>query len=84
MTTIKITDPVIEERRAKRQTLVFVMLTILTAVVIVCDLLSDIFLRPRHQTAAYHVVNIATDYDLQASAFVLAWIIVAVRVWRRR
>jgi hypothetical protein len=72
------------ERQDRNRRLVFIGVTILTAVAIVCDLLSDIFLRPLHQTAAGHHVTVATDWDLSASLFILAWVVVTVKLWRRK
>lgn len=72
------------ERQDRNRRLVYLAVTILTVVAIICDLLSDMFLRPLHQTAAGHGITVAGDWDLSASLFIFAWIVVSVKLWRRK
>lgn len=60
--------------------LVFLALTILTAVTSVCDILSDIFIAPRHQTSGGF--SSAFQWDLNTTLLLIAWIVLAVQLWR--
>lgn len=82
---VRIIDPDAErhkiERQQRNQRMVFLGLTILTAMFILADILSDMVLR--NNANHFHGIS-ATSWDFNVSVFSIVWTAAAIRLWRNK
>lgn len=82
----KIVDAVnADKARDRRQLVVYLALTAVVAVTLICDILSDIFLHARHVSVhtGGQPTPIWMDWDITSTISIVAWMWLSVRLWRR-
>lgn len=82
----KIVDAVnADKARDRRQLVIYLALTALAAVTLICDILSDIFLHARHVNVhtAGQGTPIWLNWDIICTIFLATWVWLSVRLWRR-